>query len=373
MAEFNANGQVLFIEPRWVTGETCLFNITNRIEYLYAQTEVTKKRKAFIKYLESIGFEITYDKNDNRDVIHFIMNESAISSDYTNISEYKKEFDRIIFLAGGEKLNYPKSLTMEEFFINPFFPVVLKNELTNGGVDKFFIKNESQLNVIKKFYNDFKNNKIMSDVLKSSIFQQYIETPTQYQTYMRVLMSASGDVMGESLNFSQGSYKKRESLGDLEKYFWNEQSPYFVDCEGMFNYYSDGDSISFSQPKYSGKKRNILASHNIDCLNPQIPDDVLEVASNIARKCNKELGIICGIDFIYNKNDNKWYYLENQAFPALDEWAKKNGKQIPKEPGVKGYLKYLDLDLEARYEALMLMMKSKQKSSNEDVKKLLKN
>ena len=51
---------------------------------------------------------------------------------------------------------------MEEFFINPFFPVVLKNELTNGGVDKFFIKNESQLNVIKKFYNDFKNNKIMN-------------------------------------------------------------------------------------------------------------------------------------------------------------------------------------------------------------------
>lgn len=372
MENFNANGQVLFIEPEWVTGETCLSNIRNIRDYLYARAYVTKSRMKFIEQLENLGFEITYDKNDSRDVIYFIMNESAVLEDCANISVYKKEFDKLMFKAGGEKLNYPYSLSMEEYFQNPFFPAVLKNELTNGGVDKFFIKNAEQLNVIKKFYNDFKDDKDLGEVLSSSIFQQYIETPTTYKTYMRVLMSASGDVMGESLKFSQGSYKKREALGELEKYFWDENSEYYINCDGMFNYYSNGESISFSEQKYNGKKRNILKSHGIDSLNPQIPNDVLEVSSNIAKKCNKVLGIICGIDFIYNKNDNKWYFLEIQAFPALDEWAIKKGKQLPTEGGIKGYLKYLDLDLEARFESLMLLMKNINKEYEESIKLLKK-
>ena len=49
----------------------------------------------------------------------------------------------------------------------------------------------------------------------------------------------------------------------------------------------------------------------------------------IAIKGNKTLGVICGIDFIYNEKDNKWYYLEIQAFPAIDEWAVTKGIKIP--------------------------------------------
>lgn len=116
MEKFNANGQVIFIESEWVTGETCLFTITDPFEYNYAKSKVTKIRKDFVKRLESEVFEITYDKFDNRDIIYFIMNDCAITCDSNDINVYKKAFDERIFEAGGDKLNYPYFLTVEEYF-----------------------------------------------------------------------------------------------------------------------------------------------------------------------------------------------------------------------------------------------------------------
>lgn len=172
-------------------------------------------------------------------------------------------------------------------------------------------------------------------------------------------MSASGNVMGASLKYSKMIDKKREPQGILEKYFWNEKSKYFLNCSGMFNYYSEGGSISFSQPRYSSEKKDILKAHEIDPNNPAIPSDVLEVATSIARKCNRELGIMCGIDFILNEEDNKWYYLEIQAFPAIDEWADEKGIRVPNVNSINDYVKYCTLELEARYEALMMYMAKK--------------
>lgn len=67
---------------------------------------------------------------------------------------------------------------------------------------------------------------------------------------------------------------------------------------------------------------------------------------------------MCGIDFMLNQFDGKWYYLENQAFPAIEEWAwvKRN---TPQTQNIKGYFNYLELDSHARYEALHLLVNKK--------------
>jgi len=190
--------------------------------------------------------------------------------------------------------------------------------------------------------------------------QQLIKTPTKYQTYIRVLISSSADVLGASLKYSKTEEKKREPQGIFEKIFWNENTEYYLDCKGMFNYYSEGGNISFYQPKYSTEKQEILKAHGINPDNPTIPEEVLEVSTSIAQKCNRQLGIICGIDFIYNEKDNKWYYLEIQSFPAIEEWAEKKGIRVNKIKNLDDSIKYCELDLEARHDALMMYMNKKQ-------------
>ncbi|MBQ4584011.1 MAG: hypothetical protein IJA94_03905 [Bacilli bacterium] len=211
----------------------------------------------------------------------------------------------------------------------------------NGGKDKFFIETPEQLEKIKLFYSHYKNDNYLSQAFQFCIFQKFIETPTDSKTYMRVLMSASGDVLGASLKYSkpQGT-KQRSFQGMLEPYFFNEKSPCFLNCTGMFNYYSGGGNISFCQPRYSFEKQEMLEAHGIDPENPILPEDVLEVSQNITMKANKELGIMSGIDFIYNVKDQKWYYLEVQAFPAINEWAETKGIRKLNEPGIKGYVNY---------------------------------
>ena len=182
---------------------------------------------------------------------------------------------------------------------------------------------------------------------------------------MRVLMSASGDVLGASLKYSRPVMQQREAQGTFEKHFWNPKSPYYLNCSGMFNYYSGGGDINLGQSRFSYSEREVLAEHGIDPENPIIPAEILEVAANIATNANKELGIMCGIDFIMDKKDGKWYYLENQAFPAIDEWALPRRVRIKDVKSIKDYVKYNALDLEARFESLMLVMDKKLSKQNE--------
>ena len=47
-SNFDAKGQFVFVEPKWVTGETCLFNISNPFEYNNGKIKLTKIRKEFL-------------------------------------------------------------------------------------------------------------------------------------------------------------------------------------------------------------------------------------------------------------------------------------------------------------------------------------
>ena len=60
-----------------------------------------------------------------------------------------------------------------------------------------------------------------------------------------------------------------------------------------------------------------------------------------------------------DKKDGKWYYLEIQAFPAIEEWAIPRRIRLKEVRNMKDYIKMNAQDLEARYEALMLYMNKK--------------
>lgn len=361
----NENNQPLFISEEWISGESCLFTITNIFEHSKAKNILMPMRKKFMNQLQNEGFEIVTDrKNVPDNAFYLTMNDFALCNDDIEPGVWKKLFDKKVFESGGEKFNYPRSLTMEEYFSNPFFPAVFKNEIANGGKDKFLIETPNQLEIIKSFYNDFINDSYYKQIFDLCIFQQFIETPTNYKTYMRVLMGASGDVMGASLKYSLIKRELKQDIGDLEEYFSDANSKYFLDSKSMFGYYSGGGNISFSQPRYSYEKKEILKAHNIDSDNPKVPDDVLEVSQSIVQNCHSMLGVICGIDFIYNINDGKWYYLELQAFPAIDEWADVKRIKLPKRKDLNGYLELLEIELEARHEALTLLRNKKIKNKS---------
>lgn len=370
--KFNANGQVVWIDPEWVTGDTCVFTINSPVERAIVKRGLNKIRTSFIAKLERQGFVITYDRNDiTDDVICLVMDSTSIKCDSTVPVEFKRELDRIVFDAAGEKLNFPKTVNMESFFEKPFFPAVLKNEIQNGGVDKFLIENPEQLEKVKKLYERYSDNPYYKQTFSFCVFQQLIETPTEYKTYMRVLVSGSGELMGASLKYSEHKYKEKnvagiykekekKASGLLEKHFWDENSEYYLDTDPMFNYYSGGSEINFCQPRYSYKSCGILEAHGIDGCNPNVPSEVLEVCSNIVTKCNRQMGIMCGLDFIYNDLDKKWYYLEFQSFPAIDEWLTTKGIRKMNNSSLEGYVKYCEFELQAREEALIMTTKKKQ-------------
>lgn len=229
------------------------------------------------------------------------------------------------------------------------------------------------MEVLKKSYQDLRNHPKYIDSFQHTIFQQLIETPTKYKTYMRVLISSSGDVMGASLKYSKLCAPSVKMEGVFEKDLLNPRSKYYIKAEKMFNYYSGGGNILFCDDNLIKEEKKILKAHGIDPNNICVPEEVLEVSKNIAQKCNKGLGVITGIDFILNESDNKWYYLELQAFPALEEWLATRGIRNIQMNSLEDFIAYNELDIEARHESLRLIMQRKFAEENEAKRKRINN
>lgn len=355
----------IYVEPLWVAGELDLYVIRDAISRSKVRSFISNKRKAFIKKLENEGFIVTYDKKDiTEDTICLIMDDTSVCDSSLSDDEYKRRLDQKIFTSAGENFNYPFSLPIDKYLKNPFFPAVFKNESTNGGIDKFLIENNDQFRKVKMFYEQSYDNPIYKLALDTTILQQYLETPSKYQTYLRVLVGGYGEIMGASLKYSARVEKTNKEKGLFEKVFLNQNSEYFIDAKKMFNYYSGGENIYFNQPKYSYEKSKVLTEHGFDINKLNLPNEVLDVCKNIMINCNREIGVLCGIDFMLNKLDEKWYYLESQAFPAIEEWAQQRRVTLPTTNSIKGYMKYLELELQPRYEALMLLVDKKNEDKN---------
>lgn len=360
----------IYVEKDWLSGDSCLFMIQNPFEKATLKSKLSGLRKKFVQKLEDEGYAVVYKLDDvTDDTIYLSMEPTALGPLDLDEKEYKRLFDEKMASSGGENFNYPSTASLTDYFEEPFFPAVFKNELTNGGEDKFLIENAEQLEKIKDFYSKYKDKEPYKSNFNFVVFQQYIETPSDYKTYLRVLAGGNGEPLGASLKYSARSTGKANGFSLFENVFLNPESEYFIGAEKMFNYYSGGENINFPQPRYSAEKQRVLRDHGFDDENPEIPAEVLDVCRNIMLGCNPELGVLCGFDFMLNKYDGKWYYLENQAFPAIEEWAARKGVSLPSSHSTKGYLQYLELELQARSDALKLAVNEK---LNENTGKVLK-
>ena len=186
-------------------------------------------------------------------------------------------------------------------------PFVLKNENQNGGREKFLINNEEDYeNLIKACkvllnkkiidFNFLKLNDIRFKVdynrylTENFTVQEYINTPSEFNTTVRILTTSFNDLLYASLKYNKKEdYIDKTSL--LGYLLWKV---YPLSTKSIVsNTLSGGKNILLGENNYIKEEKILLDKHNI---NSNKFNELLEVSKKIHNEYKKELGIICGFD-----------------------------------------------------------------------------
>ena len=213
-------------------------------------------------------------------------------------------------------------------------PFVLKNENQNGGREKFLINTEADYeNLISACDFLIDNNLkyfITSDIKKINIdykkyldfnfsVQEYIQTPSVYNTTIRVLTSSSKDLLYASLKYNKPELYKDNTT--LLGYLLSDVYPLSTKSI-VSNTLSGGENILIGENNYSNFDKKLLDNHNI---NSDKFYNLLNITKNLHNDFKSELGIICGFDYIYDINEDKWFLLEYHSRPMLGDYSKRCG------------------------------------------------
>jgi len=348
----------LYVDKEWLDGTpgVALAGLTA----IHAKQVLSKKRKEIIARLQEEGFEITHEQtNLPENTVYLTTCDAAlVASENATPYDYNKAVIERVIAAGGEKLNISPRITIEDFFANPKLPAIFKNMTMPIAVDAFYIETEEHLAVIERLYKDHGNKEPFKSAFASSFFQEH-KTPYNYKSLLRVTMAATGDIINATLKYYKGQEDAVPIQGFFEQIFFNKtKSDYQLPkCTSMLCYYSYPDSIDFNQPRYGTEKARVLKDHGFNPDNLLLPTDAIQVATQIFRDCNDMYGIYGGIDFCLNAEDGKWYYLDSQSYLSIEEWAGAKKIKVPSKKGLDTYLKLLELDADARYEATMMKQK----------------
>lgn len=213
-------------------------------------------------------------------------------------------------------------------------PFVLKNENQNGGREKFLINTEEDydnlINSIKLLINkkllfltvdDLDNLKLKIDYEKyldtNFKIQEYIDTPTEFNTTVRLITTPSNDLL-----YSVLKYKEKDKYIDdttLLGYLLSKVYPLSTKSI-VSNTLSGGKNILLNEDKYTSLEEEILEEHNI---NSNRFNDLVKASKFVHNKYKSELGIICGFDYIYDRNKKKWFLLEYHSRPMLGDYSKR--------------------------------------------------
>jgi hypothetical protein len=332
----------VFVSKRWIDVIQDRSRLVNA-QMISKTDRLTEARTALISELAAAGFPIAYDIDSvPENTIHLTNYAYKTGNDQ---AQWKKSKEDKINRCCGDIIPRPESLPFKEYILDPFFPAVFKSERIDRGIDKFFIETPEQLERIKQLRTEILPNLPPRHQLyfDDCLFQRYIKPPDGLNSSMRVLAAASGDILASGLIYSlDTAVSQRTELSPFDMFFTDPKSPYFLDCKNILsNRAAGGSIIALGAPGYNGEKKRILRAHGIDPSNPVLPDDMAKVAGDIARECNRELGIMCGVDFIYHAEEKKWYYIEANLNPSVGTYALSKGKKIPDD----GSLFYLDLDI----------------------------
>lgn len=242
-------------------------------------------------------------------------------------------------------------------------PFVFKNEGQNGGKEKFLIATEEDYeNLINACEVLLDRNLLFltrvekDDELKHSIdyekyiqnyftIQEYIETPSKYNTTVRIITTPSKDTLYASLKYNEREEYKDDTtiLGYLLSDIFPLSTPSIVS-----NTLSGGENVLLGEERYSREEKYLLDSHHIS--SDQFYE-LIDATQETHKKLHSELGIICGFDYIYDKDRDKWFLLEYHSRPMLGDYSKRQGiKYETKEDR-------LSVDGRVRATALSLVLK----------------
>ena len=262
------------------------------------------------------------------------------------------------------RINIPKVELFDEFDRAPHFPVVAKPYLIHGipwhtsqGDKKFLIENLEQWRRFRAFLMDDElpfprgskwegryapnEQRLGKDAF---YFQDFVETPSDRYTSIRVMVTATGHILASSLLYSNARKGEEATLKkDSERWkpsFGEEQtdmltlpnSPVYLGAKGIFsNRHMGGGGIVLnpdaqSKPATDGE-RAILEQHGFIADAPQLPEDLVRYSSLIAQRYGKKKGLVVGIDWIQGK-DGAWRYLETNVQPGVQTYidAKMGGE-----------------------------------------------
>ncbi len=214
-------------------------------------------------------------------------------------------------------------------------PFVFKNENQNCGREKFLIATEEDYDNLINACSLLLNKEFISRIAKLNFFgglkdydgylkrnfriQEYIPTPSQYNTTVRLLTSSSGDLLYGALKYNETEpLDDRTSLlgfllGDTFKL--STKSIVSNTCSG-------GKNVLLFDNSYSRFEKELLLSHGIDTYQFH---ELVQSAKDVHKQFESELGIICGFDFIYDRERDKWFLLEYHDRPMVGDYSRRQG------------------------------------------------
>lgn len=257
-----------------------------------------------------------------------------------NMEEYKTVVDAAIRenLATNGVIKPPTTkLNLFDLYRHKYkVPFVLKNENQNGGREKFLIETEgdyenllcavdilldkSLIMLLPVSTSDPRSSINYDEYLNTNFYvQEYIETPTRFNTTVRLLTSSSSDLLYAVLK-----YKKPEVLQDrtsLLGYLLSKVYPLSTDSI-VSNTLSGGSNILLGDDHYDDFERKMLEKHEIDS---EEFAKIVRATKEVHSEYCSELGIICGFDYIYDRIKNKWFLLEYHSRPMLGDYSMRQG------------------------------------------------
>ena len=286
-------------------------------------------------YLMKNGYKIVNNIIDADNSTIFI---TGRRQDYesTNGKEYKKIINKGIentFSKNGITKPVTTNFNYKDLLEHKYrVPFVLKNENQNGGREKFLINTEEDYEKLISACDALINKFLLSRSLKydkkfnidyykylvdNFTVQEYIKTPSNYNTTVRLLTTPSNNLLYSSLKYNKQTNYKDDTT--LLGYILNEVFPLSTKSI-VSNTLSGGNNILLGENNYSSFDTKLLKLHGINSDNFI---KLVDTTKKLHYKYRKELGIICGFDFIYNVNDNKWYLLEYHSRPMLGDYSKR--------------------------------------------------
>ena len=262
----------------------------------------------------------------------------------TTFEGYKEEIDsKIQECLKENNITKPQTvkLNLKDLFEHKYkLPFVLKNENQNGGREKFLIATEQDYEnllyacqfLIEKSYmyllhitdnEDIQNINYERYLKINFSVQEYIKTPTMYNTTVRLLTSPSKDLL-------YGALKYKEPISEMDNttllgYLLHTIYPLSTKSI-VSNTLSGGSNILLGEENYNEFESVLLKKHNI-------PSEefykLVDTSASIHQKFKSELGIICGFDYIYDADRKNWYLLEYHSRPMVGDYSKRQG--IPYE------------------------------------------